>query len=110
MKWETDFFVEPCIVRFCGDVDLTCAPALGDLAQELSQRPRVIVDVAKLEYADTTFLRFLLSLRRQENKSDREAIRLTRVSRRLRRLLEITGLIRVFACDDAVPRHLKAAV
>jgi anti-anti-sigma factor len=59
------------------------------------------MDVADLEYADTSFLRFLLRLKKHENKANPNAIRLVRVNRRLRRLLEITGLSRVFAYSTA---------
>jgi anti-anti-sigma factor len=101
MKCETNLLATPCIVRIGGDVDLSCMPALAELEKKLVAPSAVVMDVADLEYADTSFLRFLLRLKKHENKAQRDAIRLVRVNRRLRRLLEITGLSRVFACSFA---------
>lgn len=78
---------------------MTCLPALTTLEHQLSPQPAVVVDVAKLGYADTNFLRFLIRLKKHENKSATQAVRLVRVGRRLRRLLEITGLRSLFAYD-----------
>jgi anti-sigma B factor antagonist len=108
MKWQIQSWPEPCVVTISGDVDVTSAEALAGIQKELAPSSRVVVDVADLEYADTSFLRFLLHLKKHENKSERDAIRLVHVSRRLRRLLEITGLSRVFACEDTVPHAALA--
>lgn len=99
MKCETDLAASPCMVRLGGDVDMACVPALTQLEEQLSSRSAVIVDLAELRYADTNFLRFLIRLKRHENKSDTQAVRLVRVSRRLRRLLDITGLRPMFSYD-----------
>lgn len=101
MKWETNFSVEPCFTRICGDVDVTCLTQLAELENELIEPAHVVLDVEDLRYADTSFLRFLLRLRTHENKHERGSVRLVHVHRRLHRLLEITGLTRVFTCGDA---------
>ncbi len=100
MKWETNFSVEPCVARICGDVDVTCLTQLTELENALIEPARVVIDVEDLRYADTSFLRFLLRLRTHENKRERGSVRLVHVHQRLHRLLEITGLIRVFTYGD----------
>ncbi len=97
-----------CRVAISGDVDLTSAPALAELERALVPASSVVLDVADMEYADTSFLRFLLRLKEHENKTERAAITLVRVSRRLRRVLEITGLHRLFVCEDETARRLHA--
>jgi anti-anti-sigma factor len=99
MKYETAVSAQTCVVTLAGDVDVSCAEELATLEKRLASKTQVIVDVADLGYADTNFLRFLLKLKKHENKSQREAVRLVRVNLRLQRLLEITGLSRVFACE-----------
>jgi len=110
MKWQIQSWPEPCVLTISGDVDVTCTEALAGIQKELAPSSRVVIDVADLEYADTSFLRFLLHLKKHENKSERDAIRLVHVSRRLRRLLEITGLGRVFACDDMAAHAALARI
>jgi anti-anti-sigma factor len=91
------------VIRISGDVDILRAPELAELENELSAESNVILDVGDLKYADTTFLRFLLRLRAQSNKSGRDSIRLVRATRRLQRLLEVTGLDRMFAVSTRCP-------
>jgi len=109
MKWQIRS-EKPCVVTISGDVDVTCTEALAGLEKELAAPSCVIMDVADLEYADTSFLRFLLHLKKHENKCEPDAIRLVNVSRRLRRLLEITGLSRVFACEDMAAHAALARI
>jgi anti-anti-sigma factor len=82
-----------CEVRVAGTADLASAAALADLEANLRDYTFVALDVAELECADTTFLRFLLRLR---SAPDRQ-VKLVRVSRRLQRLLDVTGLSALFA-------------
>jgi anti-anti-sigma factor len=92
-------------VTIGGDVDITCMPALAKLEEKLTAPSQVVVDVADLQYADTSFLRFLLRLKKHENKSAPQAIKLVRVNRRLQRLLEITGLSRTFTYEPVSARR-----
>lgn len=85
-----------CYVSISGDVGLSDEAALKRIEASVRAAPQIAVDVGELKYADTTFLRFLLRLKSQPNKTARDAIRLVRASRRLQRLLEVTGLLRAF--------------
>lgn len=86
-----------CTLRLFGEVDISCAPLLKRLEQCLSGRKPIVVDVAGLRYADTTFLRFLLHLRQPApDAAKRRCVRLIGVTQNLQRVLEITGLIRIF--------------
>jgi anti-anti-sigma regulatory factor len=58
-----------------------------------------VIDVKDLDYVDTTFLRFLLSVKHQPNKGAWESIAIRHAGRHLRRLLEVTGLIKVFKVE-----------
>jgi anti-anti-sigma factor len=59
----------------------------------------VILDVSKVQYFDTTFLRFLANLGRHAKKAQQANVKLLGVTPHLRRVLEITGLIRVFDAE-----------
>lgn len=82
-----------------GEVDITCVKTLERLERELKQADKVVLDVGGLDYFDTTFLRFLLRLHSHENKSSHGAVRLVGVKPMMQRVLEVTGLSRVFAYD-----------
>jgi anti-anti-sigma factor len=86
------------VVALHGDIDISAEPQLKRLASATSSSAIMIVDVADLNFVDTTFLRFLLDLKRQREQTG--DVRLVHPSRRIRRLLEITGLVRVFHCYD----------
>lgn len=86
-------------MRVFGEVDITCVKTLERLERELKQANKIVLDVGGLDYFDTTFLRFLLRVRSQENKESRDAMRLIGVKPMMRRVLEVTGLGRVFAYD-----------
>lgn len=88
---------QPRVVHISGDVDWVRATELAQLEKELADSSNVVLDVGDVKYVDTTFLRFLLRLRTHANKSTRDSVRLIRATRRLRRLLEVTGLTRTFA-------------
>ena len=80
------------VVNITGNADLTSAPALAELEKHLRKRSNIVLDVAKLEYADTTFLRFLIRLRMRPRDRGPVKVRLVGVRPNLRRILEITGL------------------
>lgn len=97
MTYEKSCSEEECLLRIAGEVDISCAPLLKWLERCLTGRTAVTVDVAGVRYADTTFLRFLLRLRGSATNAPlRRRVRLVGVTQNLRRVLEITGLIRVF--------------
>ncbi len=97
MQTTIDTQDQPRVVHISGDVDYVRATELAQLENELADSSNVILDVGDVKYVDTTFLRFLLRLRTHANKSTRDSVRLMRASRRLRRLLDVTGLTRTFA-------------
>ncbi len=92
--------VEP-IVKLSGDIDITCGPELSRLAKRLVDSDAIIIDVSDVDYVDTTFLRFLLRLRRYATKTDRAAIKVVGVKQRLKRIFEITGFMRLFDVECA---------
>ena len=104
MNWVKSSLPGGCLVRITGDIDLTSAPELATLEMELEGAAQVVLDVAGLDYSDTTFLRFLLRLRAHANKTEHAAVRLVGVRRNLQRVLDVTGLSRVFAYE--LPRML----
>jgi anti-anti-sigma factor len=97
MTYQTVCSSAACLLKIAGEIDISCAPLLKRLERCLKGRDSVIVDVAGVRYADTTFLRFLLRLRQGgPNAASRRRVRLIGVTQNLRRVLEITGLVRVF--------------
>lgn len=83
-------------VRIAGAADLTSAPALEQLEKLLRDRNNIVLDVAKLEFADTTFLRFLIRLRGRARDRGHANVKLVGVGKHLQRILEITGLSMLF--------------
>jgi anti-anti-sigma factor len=84
---------EVCIA---GAADLTFAQALEQLEKQLHNRTNIILNVAKLEFADTTFLRFLLRVRAKARERQPSTVTLVDVSKHLLRVLEIAGLSNLF--------------
>jgi anti-anti-sigma factor len=89
MTFEKRYTDAGCVLRFSGEVDMTDAADLKQLERE-THDSNVIVDVANLRYADTTFLRFLIRLRRHGS------VRLIGANQTVRRVLDVTGLSRYF--------------
>jgi anti-anti-sigma factor len=87
---------EVCIA---GSADLTSAPALEQLEKQLRNRKNIVINVEKLEFADTTFLRFLIRLRKLPREKRRPTIKLVGVGKHLERVLQITGLSKVFVYE-----------
>jgi anti-anti-sigma factor len=79
-----------------GDVDLSHARRLELLEASLAGESCVVVDASALQFCDTTFLRFLLHLKEQPNKADRDGVRLAAPSQTLERILHVTGLYKMF--------------
>ena len=94
------------VVTLSGDIDLASAGALSLLEKKLDGRENIIFDVAGLEHFDTTFLRFLVRLRKHVAQEQSGTVELVGVKPQLQRILEITGLARTFA--PAAFRRAKA--
>ena len=101
LHWVKSFTEHACEVTMVGSADLAAASALERLEQQLRRQNEIVINVAGLEFADTTFLRFLLRLRSRANTSDHANVKLTGVTRRFQRLLEVTGLSRLFNYENA---------
>lgn len=80
-----------------GCADLPSAAALASLEAQLRDDTDVVLNVSDMDFADTTFLRFLVRLRPFPHNENRRSITLVGVSPQLKRTLEITGLGRFFS-------------
>jgi anti-anti-sigma factor len=97
-------------IELSGDVDLTSSGILSLLEKKLHGREAIVFDVAGLEHVDSTFLRFLVRLKQHAAKGELATVTLIGVRPNLRRILEITGLARMFSLEPRVnvlPRALR---
>ena len=85
-----------------GDVDFTTAPKLAHLCASFAACDVIVLDLSGTGFVDTTFLRFLIQLRKQAREQVPDPVRLVAPAERARRILEVTGLIRRFAVYDTV--------
>ena len=89
------------VIRFAGEVDISCSEELDRLEDGLTEPECIVFDVSDLEYVDTTFLRFLLRLKNHANKQQQCSVTLLGMNEKLRRVLEATGLSSRFGSGDA---------
>jgi anti-sigma B factor antagonist len=87
-----------CVVRAEGEIDLHTAPRLRDvLRAALAGRPtRLIVDMAEVNYIDSTGLGVLIGAFKRSGDAGSELVLQGPVPRVLR-VLELTGLHKVLA-------------
>ena len=97
-----------CVVRLAGELDLYNADVVRDsLADVCANAPeRVIVDLAEVEFIDSTALGVLIEARTKLN--NRRAFLLAAPGLETRRALEISGLDRHFTVLETVPEALAA--
>jgi anti-anti-sigma factor len=95
------------VVTLSGDIDLASAGALSLLEKRLDGRENIVFDVAGLDHFDATFLRFLVRLRNHVAKERSAAVEIVGVKPNLRRILEITGLVRMFSLQPDVDARDK---
>ena len=99
---------EACIVRLGGELDLYNAgrvrQALADACKDSPER--IVVDLAEVEFVDSTALGTLIEARTQ--LPDRRAFMLAAPGLETRRALEISGLDRHFTVHETVPEALAA--
>lgn len=93
------------VVTLSGDIDVTRAGELRRLAKCLLEPDSVIFDVSKVAFVDSTFIRFLLDLKRHVNKTQRSSIKIVGITPRVRRIFEVTGLTKIFELEK-VPQHV----
>jgi anti-sigma B factor antagonist len=98
-----------CIVRLGGELDLYNAPAVREALTEAAadQPKRVIVDLAEVEFIDSTALGVLIEARTK--LPNRRGFLLAGPGLETRRALEISGLDRHFAVHANVDEALAAA-
>lgn len=96
-------------IELSGDIDLASSGTLSLLEKKLHGRENIVFDVRGLQHVDTTFLRFLVRLREHAVNEEFTAVELIGVKPNLRRILEITGLARMFALQRATTDITKAS-
>jgi anti-sigma B factor antagonist len=97
-----------CVVRLAGELDLYNAQIVRDaLFEACADGPdRVVVDLAEVEFVDSTALGVLIEARTR--LPNRRAFVLAAPGLETRRALEISGLDRHFSVHDTVPEALEA--
>lgn len=96
-------------IELSGDIDLASSGTLSLLEKKLHGRENIVFDVRGLQHVDTTFLRFLVRLREHAVNEEFTAVELIGVKPNLRRILEITGLARMFAVQRETTDVTKAS-
>ena len=100
MTYEKQYTEAGCVLRIAGEVDVTDTEHLQEVERDMRGRRNIIVDVQKLRYSDTTFLRFLLRLRERTHGTAGGSVRVVGANRTMRRVLEVTGLSRYFCSQS----------
>ena len=87
------FETEVCLVRLEGELDLESAPALSRELDRLlaGDHRRVVIDLAGLEFADSSGLQCLLAAAAL-SRSDGDALRIIEPVGQVSRLFEVTGV------------------
>jgi anti-sigma B factor antagonist len=98
------------VVALCGDLDLadTSAVASHLVAAVAKCGPSIIVDLAGLEFIDCCGLGVLVRVLKRTREGGGD-IYLAAPRRRVRRLLQITGLIDVFPVYPSVDKAISGA-
>lgn len=99
-----------CVVKLAGELDLYNAPKVRDaLVEACSDSPeRVVVDLAEVEFIDSTALGVLIEARGR--LANNRAFLLAGPALETRRALEISGLDRHFGVYSSVSEALLAKV
>jgi len=98
------------VVRLGGELDLyNAAQVRAALVEAAAEAPeRVVVDLGKVEFLDSTALGVLIEAR--SRLANRGGLMLAAPGLETRRALEISGLDRLFTVHDTVPEALGAKV
>jgi anti-sigma B factor antagonist len=97
------------IVALHGELDITnAASVMAVLAADAARNPRIIVDLAALEYIDCCALGALGRVRAQARQADGDLL-LAAPRGPVRRLLDLTGRIGVFSAHASVEAAVQAA-
>ncbi len=98
------------IVRLAGELDLHNAEEVrAALTEACTRRPeRLVVDLSKVEFMDSTTLGVLVEAKRQLARSDQFALAAPGLE--ARRALETSGLDRHFAVHESIGQALDRGV
>jgi anti-sigma B factor antagonist len=97
------------LVTLCGELDAVDAPgAEAALAQAAAGNPRVVADLAALEFLDCCGLGVLIRVRVQAQQAGGDLL-LAAAGPRVRRLLALTGMTGVFCVHASVDEAVLAA-
>ncbi len=94
------------VVSLMGELDLYDAPTVREVACCAENPARLVVDLANVEFLDSTILGVLVEMRSQ--LQNRRAFFLVAPRFEARRALEVSGLDRHFAIHDSVDAALAA--
>jgi anti-sigma B factor antagonist len=81
------------VLSLNGELDMASAPLLERAIEDMEpgDGPMVVLDLQRLEFIDSTGLRFILSARRRCGERGQE-LAVTRGSQQVERLLSVTGM------------------
>ena len=97
------------IVALCGELDVVvAASAMAVLAAAAARDPRIIVDLAALEFIDCYALGALGRVRAQARQAGGDLL-LAAPRGQVRRILTLTGLIDVFSVHASVEEAVRTA-
>jgi anti-sigma B factor antagonist len=81
------------VLRLRGDLDMAAVPAVEQTVERLPRdRDGMVVDIAELQFLDSTGLRLLLTL---QQRQDGMPVAFTEPAPRVGRVLDITGVRRL---------------
>lgn len=98
------------LVVLSGDVDFASSEKLAHLHASFAACDVVVLDLTQVRFADTTLLRFLLQLRKQARDDVENPVRLLGPAPAVRRLLEVTGLVRRFGLYGTLAQATRDVV
>lgn len=91
--------IDAGVVVAAGDVDLAGGPLLEAAILQREDQLPIVIDLAAVEFIDSSGLRSLLGASRRAHERDSEIV-LRNPSQEVRRLLEITGTETQFRIED----------
>ena len=96
------------VFELIGSLDIATSPAVRAALTDASERGdhRLIVDLHKVEFLDSTGLGALIGAQRRAREFEGE-VRLVAKEGQILRLLRITGLLKVFAVYPTIEDALK---
>ena len=102
--------VDGCAVLVAaGEIDLWTSPGLREaLADALHRSDRVIVDLARVRFLDSTGMTVMVEAMNQTHHRDKGALCLVGPAGVVARALEVTGLTRMFPIHSSLEEAARA--